>query len=194
MRKNLKDSTLVERYINGEDKALEVLIDRHNHRIYGYIYSKVRDKEVTDDIFQDTFVKVIRTIKKGSYNEHGKFLPWVMQIAHNLTMDYFRRMKKLAIFENTDDFCILSILGDNDLDIETRIIKEQIHEDLIGLLDGLDHDQREVLTMRIYRRMSYQEICKETGVGINTALGRMRYAILNLRKMIKANGIILTSD
>ncbi len=187
------DSVLVKEYMNGSEKALEILINRHNQRISSFIYSKVLDKEITEDVFQDTFIKVIKTLKKGSYSEEGKFLPWVMRIAHNLVIDHFRRNKRMPMFEGKDDFNIFLVLGDDELNVEKRLIKEQIDSDLTSLIEELPEDQKEVLLMRIYRDMSFKEISENTGVSINTALGRMRYALINLRKIIEKNNIVLTN-
>ena len=189
----LEDSILVSNYIDGDEKSLEVLINRHNQRISSFIYSKVLDRDIAEDIFQDTFIKVIKTLKKGSYNEEGKFLPWVMRIAHNLIIDYFRKNRRMPKFESSDDFNIFSVISDDKLNAEKQIIKNQIDSDLSLLIDELPEDQREVLIMRIYRDMSFKEISENTGVSINTALGRMRYALINMRKIIQKNKIVLTS-
>jgi RNA polymerase sigma-70 factor (ECF subfamily) len=193
MELQIDDSVLVKNYINGEEKALEILINRHNQRISSFIYSKVLDRDITEDIFQDTFIKVIKTLRKGSYSEEGKFLPWVMRIAHNLVIDHFRKNKRMPMFEGNDDFNIFSVIGDDQLNIERQIIKDQIDCDLNLLIEELPEDQKEVLMMRIYRDMSFKEISENTGVSINTALGRMRYALINLRKVIEKNNIVLTN-
>ena len=189
----ITDAALVSNYIQGDEAALSVLISRHQQRIYSFIYSKVYDRDVTEDIFQDTFIKVIRTLKRGGYNEEGKFLPWVMRIAHKLVIDYFRKNKRMPKFDNTGDFNIFSVLGDPDLNAEKRIIKDQVEEDVRKLIEELPEDQRDVLVMRIYKDMSFKEIAERTDVSINTALGRMRYALINLRKVIEKNNIILTN-
>ncbi len=189
----LDDSILVKNYIDGNERALEILILRHKQRIYSFIYSKVQDRDVTEDIFQDTFIKIINTLKMGKYNEEGKFLPWSMRIAHNLIIDFFRKSNRMPTFKNTDEFDIFSVLGDPSLNAEKEIIRNQIHEDIRKLVDQLPDDQKEVLNMRIYREMSFKEISEQTSVSINTALGRMRYALINLRKMIDNNNIILTN-
>ncbi len=186
-----KDSVLVKSYINGDELALERLIKRHQQRIYSFIYSKTQNKEVTEDVFQDTFIKVIRTLKKGTYNEEGKFLPWVLRIAHNLVIDHFRKVSKSQIIQNNNDFDIFSVLSDKSLNIEGKIIKEQILQDVKSLLDELPEEQREVLEMRLFNDLSFNEIAENTGVSINTALGRMRYALINLRKIIEKYNIIL---
>ncbi|SFU71203.1 RNA polymerase sigma-70 factor, ECF subfamily [Pustulibacterium marinum] len=193
MGKLLQDSELVSKYIKGNEGALEILIERHNQRIYSFIFSKVYDKEVADDIFQDTFIKVINTLKKGKYNEEGKFLPWVMRIAHNLVIDYFRKNKRMPKFEGNDDFNIFSVIADGSLNAENQIIKDQVDFDVRRLMEELPDDQREVLYMRIYRDMSFKEIADATDVSINTALGRMRYALINLRKVIEKNNMILVN-
>ena len=189
----IEDSVLVKDYMNGDERALEKLINRHNQRLSSFIYSKVQDREVTEDIFQDTFMKVIRTLKKGNYNEEGKFLPWVMRISHNLIIDYFRKNKRMPRFEGSNDFNIFSIISDDQLNAERRIIKDQIDQDLTLLIRELPKDQKEVLEMRLYKDMSVKEISENTGVSINTALGRMRYALINLRKIVEKNNIILTN-
>lgn len=189
----IDDSVLVKNYIGGDEKALEVLINRHNQRISSFIYSKVLDKEVTEDIFQDTFIKVIKTLKRGRYSEEGKFLPWVMRIAHNLIIDYFRKNKRMPKFEGSDDFNIFSVIKDEKLNAEKQLIKEQIDSDLSLLIEELPEDQKEVLIMRIYKDMSFKEIAENTDVSINTALGRMRYALINLRKIVEKNNIVLTN-
>ncbi|MEZ4971153.1 MAG: sigma-70 family RNA polymerase sigma factor [Flavobacteriaceae bacterium] len=193
MELQIDDSVLVKDYINGNEKALEILINRHNQRVSSFIYSKVLDRDVSEDIFQDTFIKVIKTLKKGNYSEEGKFLPWVMRIAHNLVIDHFRRNKRMPMFEGNDDFNIFSVIGDDKLNIEKQIIKDQIDSDLSLLIEELPDDQKEVLLMRIYRDMSFKEISENTGVSINTALGRMRYALINLRKIIEKHNIVLTN-
>ena len=187
------DSTLVSKYIQGKESSLEILIKRHQQRLYRFIYSKVQDKDVTEDVFQDTFIKVIRTLKKGNYNEEGKFLPWVMRIAHNLVIDYFRKSKRMPSFKNSDDFDIFSILGDGSLNVEKKMIQEQIYSDVRELVYELPEEQKEVLIMRMYRDMSFKEISENTGVSINTALGRMRYALINLRKLIEKHKIVLVN-
>ncbi len=189
----LPDSDLVNNYINGDESALSVLIERHKQRIYSFVYSKVFDKDVSEDIFQDTFIKVIRTLKNGKYNEEGKFLPWVMRIAHNLVIDHFRKGNRMPKFEDNGEFSIFSVISDGDLNAERRLIKDQVEEDLRNLIEELPEDQKEVLVMRMYRDMSFKEISDKTGVSINTALGRMRYALINLRKVIEKNNIVLTN-
>ncbi|MBM1107380.1 sigma-70 family RNA polymerase sigma factor [Aurantibacter crassamenti] len=187
------DSELIRLYADGNERALNTLINRHNQRLSSFIYSKVGDREVTEDIFQDTFIKVIRTLKRGAYNEEGKFLPWVMRIAHNLIIDYYRKSSRMPYFEGTSSFDVFSIISDERLNIEGQLIKEQIDVDLTTLIDELPTDQQEVLNMRIFKDMSFKEISENTGVSINTALGRMRYALINLRKIIEEHNIVLTN-
>ncbi|MEY4011680.1 MAG: hypothetical protein RIT22_804 [Bacteroidota bacterium] len=189
----IDDATLVNDYIAGNEAALATLIKRHQSKIFGFIYSKVGDRDLSDDIFQDTFIKVIRTLKSNAYNEEGKFLPWVMRIAHNLIVDHFRRNKKMPLYRETEEFSIFSIMTDDTLTIENKLISDQVAKDLRQLVEELPADQKEVLMMRLYQDMSFKEISEATGVSINTALGRMRYALLNLRKVIDKHQIILTN-
>jgi len=189
----IPDALLVKNYIAGDENALSILIKKHQSKIYGFIYSKMPDRDVADDIFQDTFIKVIKTLKSNSYNEEGKFLPWVMRISHNLIVDHFRKNKKMPMLRETEEFSIFSILTDSSLNAEGRIITDVIEKDLQKIILGLPDDQKEVLMMRIYQDLSFNEIADLTGVSINTALGRMRYALMNLRKIIEKNNIILTN-
>jgi RNA polymerase sigma-70 factor (ECF subfamily) len=187
------DALLVKNYIAGDENALSILINRHQSKIYGFIYSKLSDRDIADDIFQDTFIKVIKTLKSNSYNEEGKFLPWVMRISHNLIIDHYRKNKKMPMFRETEDFSIFSIMSDNVPNIESQLITSQVESDLRKLIEELPEDQKEVLVMRMYQDLSFKEISELTGVSINTALGRMRYAIMNLRKVIDKHQIILTN-
>ncbi len=187
------DAVLVSAYIEGDESALSDLVKRHKQRIFSFIYSKVFDRDVSEDIFQDTFIKVIRTLKRGAYNEEGKFLPWVMRIAHNLVIDHFRKSNRMPKFENSGDFNIFSVLSDSSLNAEKSMIKGQVEDDVRRLIEELPDDQKEVLVMRMYKDMSFKEISEQTGVSINTALGRMRYALINLRKVIEKHNIILTN-
>ncbi|WP_432670897.1 RNA polymerase sigma factor [Flavobacterium sp. SM2513] len=189
----IPDALLVKNYIAGDEKSLGTLIARHQSRIYNFIFSKINDRDVCDDVFQDTFIKVIKTLKSNSYNEEGKFLPWVMRIAHNLVIDHFRKNKKMPMLRETEEFSIFSILGDDTPNIEKQMITLQIEEDLRKLVQELPEDQKQVLIMRMYQDLSFKEISEQTGVSINTALGRMRYALLNLRKVIEKNKIMLAN-
>lgn len=192
-RKLIEDAVLVKNYINGDEGALSILINRHKQKIYSFIYSKVFDRDITEDVFQDTFIKVIRTLKRGKYNEEGKFLPWVMRIAHNLVIDHFRRNSRMPKFDNAGEFSIFSVLSDSSLNAEKSLIKDQVESDVRRIIEELPEDQKQVLVMRMYQDMSFKEISERTGVSINTALGRMRYALINLRKVIEQHNIVLTN-
>jgi len=185
------DSTLVKNYIQGDENSLEILIHRHKSKIYNFIFSKVLDRDTAEDVFQETFIKVIRTLKNGSYNEEGKFLSWVMRISHNLIIDFFRKSNRMPKFQPSDDYDIFQFIKDAVPNVENKLINQQVVDDLKKLILQLPNDQKEVINMRIYRDMSFKEISDITGVSINTALGRMRYAIINLRKIVEKNKIIL---
>ena len=185
MKLQLKsDQDLIHQYIHGQELCLEELIRRHKSKIYTSIYLLVKDSYLAEDIFQDTFIKVINTLKAGKYNEEGKFLPWVMRIAHNLVIDYFRKEKRTPVVTNVEGFDIFEVLHFNEESMEDRMVREQTHKDLKGLIHLLPSEQKEVLIMRHYGELSFKEIAEITDVSINTALGRMRYALNNLRKMI----------
>tara|TARA_B100000768_G_C11270515_1_gene373200 strand:+ start:1827 stop:2414 length:588 start_codon:yes stop_codon:yes gene_type:complete len=186
-----QDAKFIVDYISGDENALEFLVKKHQHRLFNFIYSKVLDKDTADDIFQDTFIKVIKTLKRGVYNEEGKFLSWIMRIAHNLVIDFFRKKNRIPLFENNDNFDIFQLISDGALNAENAIIDDQIVADLQKLVLELPEDQKEVLLMRFYKDMSFKEIANSTGVSINTALGRMRYAIINLRKLVTSHDISL---
>jgi len=188
----MSDSQLIAGYIKGKESNLNKLITRHESRIYTYIISKVRDADLANDIFQDTFFKVITTLKTKRYNEEGKFLPWAMRIAHNLCIDHFRRLKRIPTISPRDDFDVFDIISDGSLNVEKTMIKGQIEFDLRKLIEELPEDQKEVLKMRHYADMSFKEIAENTGVSINTALGRMRYALINIRKLIEKHDVSLT--
>jgi RNA polymerase sigma-70 factor (ECF subfamily) len=185
------DAVLVKDYIDGSELSLERLINRHQLQIFNFINSKINDRDTSEDIFQDTFIKVIRTLKNGLYNEEGKFLPWVMRIAHNLVIDHFRKSNRIPTIENSDEFDIFQFISDNAPNAEHTLVQEQVLKDIQKLVQELPDDQKEVLIMRLYRDMSFKEIAENTNVSINTALGRMRYAIINLRKLIDEHKIIL---
>ncbi len=187
------DALLVKNYVAGDENALATLISRHQSKIYGFIYSKIPDTEVCNDVFQDTFIKVIKTLKSKSYHEEGKFLPWVMRISHNLVIDHFRKNKRMPVVRETETYSIFSFMSDGAVTIEDEIIDDQIKNDLKRIVNELPADQKEVLMMRMYQDLSFKEISELTGVSINTALGRMRYAIQNLRKVIAKNKIILSA-
>ncbi|MBV7441070.1 sigma-70 family RNA polymerase sigma factor [Weeksellaceae bacterium TAE3-ERU29] len=192
---SLEDSQLVNKYLNGCEVALSVIINRHKDNLFNFIFSKVYDIDIANDIFQDTFIKVIIKLKEGKYTEEGKFLPWLMRIAYNQTIDHFRTQKKLnTVSENClqEEYSLFDFLHFTEENIESIIIKNQIEEDVLRLIDVLPNEQREVLELRIFKGLSFKEIAEDTGVSINTALGRMRYAVINLRKFIEENNIILT--
>jgi RNA polymerase sigma-70 factor (ECF subfamily) len=193
-KSQLPDAILVDKYVSGDENALAILINRHQSKIYGYIYSKVLDRDVTEDIFQETFFKVIHTLKSRKYyNEEGKFLSWVLRIANNLIIDKFRSDKKMPLNRDTDDISVFSRITDDSLNIERRLIKNQVEIDIKSIIEKLPHDQKEVIMMRYFSDMSFKEIADFTGVSVNTTLGRMRYAITNLRKVIEKNKIYLPS-
>lgn len=191
--KQLSDQELVNSYLKGNHTSFETLVNRHQARIYSYVLMLVKDRQLADDIFQDTFIKIIRTLKSGAYKEEGKFIQWAMRIAHNLIIDHFRKSKRLPTVDSQfDDTGIVRQLNSNDPSIEEQIITEQIHEDLRKMIAFLPEEQREVLYLRLYAEMSFKDISEMTGVSINTALGRMRYALINMRKMAKDNNVTLT--
>jgi RNA polymerase sigma factor (sigma-70 family) len=185
------DQDLIHLYINGNEAGLVELLRRYQSKIYTSIYLLVKDQDLAEDIFQDTFIKVINTLKANKYNEEGKFLPWVSRIAHNLVIDHFRREKRAPMINNGDDFDIFEVLGNYDESIEDRLVREQTHKDLKKLIQMLPSEQKEVLLMRHFGDMSFKEIAEITGVSINTALGRMRYALNNLRKMMQTKELSL---
>ena len=193
----IDDQELVINYINGDESALATLIQRHKRRIFSYIMLTVKDKALAEDIFQDTFFKIINTLKNGSYNEEGKFLPWVLRITHNLIIDTFRRNKRMptisgGLNDEGEEFDIFSVLCLKDRNVEDDIIQGQVRKDVRKLIDQLPIEQKEVLMMRHYYDMSFKEISEQTNVSINTALGRMRYALINLRKMIEEKEIVIS--
>jgi len=188
------DRELIKRYLQGSQASLEKLIIRHKNKVFAYILMIVKDKELANDLFQDTFIKVINTINAGSYKEEGKFIQWVMRIAHNLIIDHFRKSKRIPVIDNSnEDFDIFDTVRFTDPSVEERIITEQIHRDVRKLIEYLPPEQKEVLFMRHYSDMSFKDIAEQTNVSINTALGRMRYALINLRKLIAEKNVILTS-
>ncbi|HEY1023964.1 MAG TPA: sigma-70 family RNA polymerase sigma factor [Sphingobacteriaceae bacterium] len=184
------DQDLIHAYISGHEESLEELIRRHKSKIYTSIYLLVKDQYLAEDIFQDTFIKVINTLKAGKYNEEGKFLPWVMRIAHNLVIDHFRKEKRTPVITNVDGFDIFDVIKIYDESMEERMVREQTHKDLKAMIQLLPSEQKEVLIMRHYGDLSFKEIADITNVSINTALGRMRYALNNLRKMMQAKELV----
>ncbi len=189
----LDDTHLVRQYISGEESAFEVLLKRHKDRVFNYVRMTVRDRQLAEDIFQETFCKAIITLKAGKYNDEGKFLPWIMRIAHNLIIDSYRRNAKMPSVEpKNEDHDIFASLNVFDKNVETEMIEGQIVADLRKLITHLPEEQREVIFMRHYEDLSFKEIADKTNVSINTALGRMRYALINLRRMIEENQIVLS--
>lgn len=185
------DQELVHSFIRGHQPSLEELIRRHQSKIYTSIYLLVKDHYLAEDLFQETFIKVINNLQAGKYNEEGKFLPWIIRIAHNLVIDHFRKEKRSPQITNVEGFDIFDVLKFYDEPIETKMVKEQSYTDLKRLIQLLPSEQKEVLIMRHYGELSFKEISDITGVSINTALGRMRYALNNLRKMMHAKELVL---
>ena len=187
----LTDNELIACYMAGDESALKTLITRHEKKVFSYIMISVKNRELAEDIFQDTFIKVINTLRSGNYKEEGKFVQWVMRIANNLKIDYFRKMQRMPIFEGNGDFDIFDVIYGTDPSVEQKMITEQIYDELRVLITMLPDEQREVLEMRIYNDISFKDIAEMTGVSINTALGRMRYALINLRKIIKEKNVVV---
>tara|TARA_B100000900_G_scaffold273236_1_gene233404 strand:+ start:2767 stop:3351 length:585 start_codon:yes stop_codon:yes gene_type:complete len=188
---NLSDQELVKNYINGDNSSFEVLLNRHKNRVFAFIMSKIKNKDLSEDIFQDTYVKVVNSLQKGKYNEEGKFLPWVMRIAHNLVIDHFRKQKKMQMIRSNNDFDIFDVIKDSKINADEKLIKDQIFSDLNSLIDKLPSDQKEVLKMRYYEELSFKKIAEYFDISINTALGRMRYALINLRALSKKHHVDL---
>jgi len=188
------DQILIKSYLSGNESAFEVLITKHKDKVFAFILSKIKNYNLAHDVFQDTFIKVINSLKRGKYNEEGKFIPWVMRIAHNLVIDHFRRQKKTRSIAPTDEFNIFDVISNEEKNAEEVMIDNQIHSDVRKLIEKLPEDQKEVLKMRYYRDLSFKEISEITDVSINTSLGRMRYAIINLRKLVEKHNIQLQLD
>ena len=189
--KALSDNELIARYQAGEEVALKTIILRYERRLFSYLMVSVRNKELAEDIFQDTFIKVINTIRSGNYHEEGKFFQWIMRIANNLKIDHYRRLQHLPTVDGGEDFDIFSIIGTRDESVEEKMIREQTYADLNHYVEYLPEEQKEVLKLRIYSDYSFKEIAEMTNVSINTALGRMRYALINLRKIMAKNQVVL---
>ncbi len=182
----LNDSALIRQYQSGDRNAISQLIERHSRRVRNYIRMLVKDHDLTEDIFQETFIKAVRVIDEGRYCDNGKFLSWVLRIAHNLVIDYFRnRRQNKSVTESDAGYDVLGTLKFADRTIEDELVSEQIERDIRSLVESLPEEQREVVRMRYFAGLSFKEIAEQTGVSINTALGRMRYALINLRKLIK---------
>jgi RNA polymerase sigma factor (sigma-70 family) len=193
MNKSISDYELIEKFVNGEQSCFEQLILRHKNKVYSYISLYIRDQALAEDIFQDTFLKVIQSVKAGKYQDNGKFISWVMRIAHNLIIDHFRRIKQINTISNDDyESDIFNTQKLAEANVEDNIIKRQIEKDVRMLIGHLPDDQREVVILRHYAGLSFKEISEVTDVSINTALGRMRYALINLRKLMLEKKISLT--
>ena len=189
--KSKTDAQLVSLYVEGNENCLSVLIDRHQQKIFGFLLSKTTDRSLANDLFQDTFIKIINTLKRGRYNEEGKFLPWALRIAHNLTMDHFRNKKRKNTKRASEDYDFFDFIGEDDLNVEDKIEHEQTLNTIVNLIATLPEDQQEVLRLRIFNDLSFKEIAEQTNVSINTSLGRMRYALINLRKVVEEKNIVL---
>lgn len=188
----LTDKVLIQQYLKGNDQAFEILVTRHREKIYTSIYLFTKDPDLSNDIFQDVFIKIIDTLRKGKYNHEGKFLQWAMRISYNMCVDNFRKSKRRTKVSSTETFDIFDVLESKDDNMETTMIKSQLHTKVRKLVDKLPEEQREVVILRHYADMSFKEISKLTRVSINTALGRMRYALINMRKM--ANEVELVAS
>ena len=188
----LSDQDLVKEYLSGNNASFEVLLTRHKNRVFAFIMSKIKNRDITEDIFQDTFIKVINSLQKGKYNEEGKFLPWMMRIAHNLVIDHFRKESKMKNIRPSEEFNIFDVINDGSRGQDNEMIRRRVHSDLNMLIKDLPEDQMQVLKMRYFEDMSFKDISEITGVSINTALGRMRYALINLRNLAAEKNIDLS--
>jgi RNA polymerase sigma factor (sigma-70 family) len=188
----VSDQQLVSRYLGGSEDALSALIERHKDRIFAYIMKYVKNKDLANDMFQDIFIKAIQTLRKGGYNEEGKFLPWMMRISHNLIIDHFRKNKRMPTFSGSDDFDIFDVISSDEKSVEDTMVEDNINCDLKALVDELPKEQRDIIILRHFCDMSFKDIAEEKNISINTALGRMRYALINLRKMMEERNIKLT--
>jgi len=191
---NLKtpDAILVQSYIAGDEKAFEKLLKRHQSKVYGFIYAKIKDKDICEDIFQDSFIKVIKSLKSGKYNEQGKFSSWLIRIANNTMMDYFNQTAKIPVIKNTDEYSPVNFIKDTNLSAQDILVNDDISVNLIMLVEKLPENQKIILKMRINDGLSFREISELTDTTINVVLGNMRYAIKNLKKLIKKHKIDLT--
>ncbi|WP_306643568.1 RNA polymerase sigma factor [Sanyastnella coralliicola] len=192
--KQIPDRELVRSYIAGKDEAFEILLNRHRQQVFTKIFMLVKDHDVANDIFQDTFIKVINTLRSGRYNEEGKFLPWVLRIAHNLSIDHFRKGRKMPAVRSDENNDVFATIQNDEMHVEDQMVWDQTLNDVKSLLQYLPEEQREVVLMRHYYGMSFKEIAETNDISINTALGRMRYALINLRKIMEKNNIVLTLD
>ncbi len=195
INKQTEDRDLINAYVKGNEKAFEILLMRHKNKIHRFIGMKLRDTDLTEDIFQETFIKIINTLKSGAYNEEGKFLPWAMRIAHNLVIDHFRKSSRVRLISESssksDDFNIFSTLKLTDENIEQSITRGELESQMVDLVEYLPDTQRDILKMRIFQDLSFQDISEMENISINTALGRMRYALINLRKLIEKHEMVV---
>jgi len=193
--KTMDDHQLVTAYLAGDNKAFETLLLRHKNKIYRFIYLKIKNQELAEDIFQETFVKIINTLQLGNYNEEGKFLPWAMRISHNLVIDHFRKANKVRMISESssksEDFSIFSVLGSGDDNTLQSMSKNELETQMVELIDYLPESQQEIIRMRIFQDLSFKDIADMEGISINTALGRMRYALMNLRKLIDKHQLVV---
>ena len=194
MHSHLSDQQLISNYLNGDRSSLEHIIKRHQNKVFGYILMMIKDKSLAEDIFQDTYIKVVKKLQSGSYKEEGKLLQWVMRIAHNLVIDHFRQSGRVSMARGSTDYDIFDTIDMMEGSVEDEMITKQIHKDVRKLIRYLPDEQKRVLIMRHYGNMSFKEISRITDVSINTALGRMRYALINLRKLIEEKKLVLTLD
>lgn len=192
----LTDSLLISRYQKGDESALSILISRHQKELFSFIFYKLMDEELANDVFQDTFMKIIVSLKEGRYNDDGKFILWAKRIAHNLIIDHYRlKSKHIKVSETTyenEEFSIFDLLKETEENIEERLITNQIYDDLMKMLVFLPENQQEVIKLRFFDGLSFKEIAEQTNTSINTTLGRVRYALINMRKIMEENQIILT--
>ena len=191
------DSCLISQYQKGDEQALEKLIQKHQQELFSFIFYKVKDEDLANDFFQDTFIKIIIKLKEGKYTEEDKFILWAKRIASNLIIDHFRaKSRHITISETSymdDEFSIFDIIKETDFNVEEQLILSQIHEDLKNIIVLLPENQQEIIKMRFYDELTFKEIAELTNTSINTTLGRMRYALMNIRKIIAENKIVLTS-
>ncbi|GIR12761.1 MAG: RNA polymerase subunit sigma-24 [Cryomorphaceae bacterium] len=180
---NLSDQQLVSAFLSGDSLSIEHLILRHKDKVFRFIVSKVKDVDLANDIFQEVFIKVINKLREGRYNEEGKFISWVMRISHNMVIDHFRKESKVKMIRPNDDYNIFSAMGEELDSVESDVINKQVFNEVKDLVNYLSDEQREVVKMRYFSGMTFKEISEESGISINTALGRMRYALINLRKL-----------
>jgi RNA polymerase sigma factor (sigma-70 family) len=186
---DVTDNELIVSYLNGNENCLQKLILRHQRKIFTSIVVLVKDKELAEDLFQDTFIKIINTLRVGNYQEEGKFIHWAVRIAHNLVIDYFRKQNRMPMLRDTEDYSVVNNLKLTEENVEDRMVKDQLYSEVRLLLEELPFEQREVVIMRHFADMSFKEISETTNVSINTSLGRMRYALINLRKLIKTKKV-----